>query len=50
MTLFCSAQAKSEVSQLERQKAAAVAALEASEDQLLELEREANGQLDELQV
>ena len=36
MTLFCSAQAKSEVSQLERQKAAAVAALEASEDQLLE--------------
>jgi len=44
------AQAKSEVSQLERQKAAAVAALEASEDQLLELEREANGQLDELQL
>jgi hypothetical protein len=44
------AQAKSEVSQLERQKAAAVAALEASEDQLLELEREANAQLDELQL
>lgn len=45
-----SAQAKSEVALLERQKAAAVSALEASEDQLLELEREANSQLDELQA
>ena len=35
---------------LERQKAAAIAALESSENQLLELEREANSQLDELQV
>jgi len=43
------AQAKAEVAQLERQKAAAIAALEASEDQLLELEREANAQLDEMQ-